>query len=117
MTMLKSKKLPEGFSALEPFVDRWAGDNTMARIAAREDSSMDEIRAFYDLMLEHAEKATDLINQYPLEKLPESVALLAKLMLGFCHATISVEVLNSSRVPTAPYPTGVKVLRGSTPFG
>jgi len=117
MTVSRSINLPDGFSALEAFVDRWAGNDTMERLAAREESTMSEIRMFYDTMLGYAEQAAVLINQHPLDKIPDDVALLCKLMLALCHAAVAIEVLNNPRVATAPYPTGVRVVRGLTPYG
>lgn len=110
-------RLPDGFSALEPFVDRWAGETTMARVAAREGSSMEDIRAFYDTMLAHADAAVALIDRYPVQDLPPDVGTLCRLMLGLAHAAAAIEILGTPRVPTAPFPTGVAVTRGAPPYG
>lgn len=118
MTVIEtSTRLPEGFAELEPFVARWAGADTAARVAAREESSMDDIREFYDAMLARAGDAIKLIDRYPLHDLPPDVALLCRLVLGLAHAASAVEILGAPRVPMAPYPTGVSVTRGSQPFG
>jgi len=112
-----TKHLPEGFSELEGFVDCWAGSDTSARVAAREDSSMEEIIKFYNAMLARADDAAALINRYPIHDLPEDVGTLCRLMLGLAHAASAVETLGTPRVTTAPYPTGVRITRGSEPYG
>lgn len=109
--------LPKGFEKLAPFVERWAGADTMARVAAREESSLEDIQAFYEIMLEHAQTAADLIDQHSLHELPPQIATLCRMMLGLAHAASAVEILGAPRVPMAPYPTGVRVTRGAEPYG
>lgn len=116
MTVL-DRRLPEGFEELERFVDRWAGESVEARVAAREESAMDDIREFYDAMLARANDAAALIESHDLHDLPDPVANLCKMLLGLAHAASAVEFIGAPRVRMAPYPTGVRVLRGPQPFG
>lgn len=114
---IPAPSLPKGFAELEKFASRWAGSDTAARVAAREQSSMEEIREFYDAMLARADDAVALIDRHSLHDLPDDVGTLCRLMLGLAHAASAVETLGTPRVPTAPYPTGVRVTRGSQPYG
>lgn len=111
------RRLPEGFAELEQFVDRWAGDNVEARVAAREESSMEAIEEFYEAMLARADDAAAIIDLHDLHDLPEDVGTLCKLLLGLAHAASAVEFIGAPRVKAAPYPTGVRVLKGPQPFG
>jgi hypothetical protein len=110
-------RLPEGFEELERFVARWSGADTDARVAAREESSMEDIRDFYEAMLERAGDAIKLIDRYPLHDLPADVGVLCRLLLSLAHAGSAIEVLGTPRVPMAPFPTGVRVSSGSHPYG
>lgn len=109
--------LPKGFDDLEPYVEKWAKDTTEERMAVRAESSMEEIREFYDIILERADEAMTLIDEYPLDDLPEDVARLCKLVLALGPCAMAVEVIGQPRVPRTPYPHGVELTRGTPPFG
>lgn len=113
----KQRRLPVQFEELEPFVDRWAGMTTAERMTARCESSMEEIQAYYDAVLQRADEALDLIEQYPLEGLPEDVGTLFRLVLGLAQASIAVELYQQPRAPETPYPNSIRLVRGTAPYG
>lgn len=109
--------LPEGFEALEQFLTSWCCDTSAERIKVRCESSMDDIRAFYDAMLDHADDALDLIETHPIGEMPDDVARLAKLVLGLAQASVAVELHGQPRAPDAPYPNSIRLVRSTAPFG
>lgn len=109
--------LPAGFAALEPFLGRWDGETGMARMEVRSTASMAEIRAFYDVAIDHAEAALAYLDRFPLDALPEDAARLLRLMLGLVQASMAVEIHGQSRAPGAPWPSGVTIVQGLQPFG
>lgn len=109
--------LPQGFEDLAPFVGYWAGETTQERIHARSMASMEEIRAFYDVMTERAEAAFNHVEQFPLHELPEDAAVLYRLVLALGQAHVAVEIHGQPRAPGTPYPNGIRIQRGPAPFG
>ena len=109
--------LPAGFEALEPFLGRWDGETGMARMAARSTATMAEIRAFYDVAIEHAEAALAYLDRFELDALPEDAARLLRLMLGLVQASMAIEIHGQARAPGAPWPSGVNIVQGLQPFG
>lgn len=58
--------LPEAFSELEFWVERWALDTQNAREAARRASSSADLQAFYDAMIAQMEAIIAHLNTFPL---------------------------------------------------
>ena len=114
---VNTSALPEGFEDLLPFVDKWAKDTIEARMTVRAESTMEDIRQFYEAILLRADEAMMLIDQYPLNDLPDDVACLCKLVLALGPCAMAVEVIGQPRVPRTPYPHGVRLTRGTPPFG
>lgn len=85
-------RLPVGFEALEPFVDRWALGTTAERGAARTNSKPAEREAFYDAAVGLKNEALTLLDRSPLRALPPEQQRLMDLMLAFAHVSLAVEV-------------------------
>ena len=109
--------LPPGFASLEPFVAYWARETTVDRLAARNEASMEEIRAFYDAMVENAEAAFAHIEAIGIEALPEDAARLARLLLALAQAAMAVEIHRAPRAPGTPWPYDIALERSAQPFG
>lgn len=109
--------LPFGFEDLLPFVDYWAGHTMEERLDARAKATMDEIRAFYDVMTERADAALDCIEKFPLDQMPEDAARLFRLVLALGQAHVAIEIHGSPRAPNTPYPNSIRILQGLRPFG
>jgi hypothetical protein len=112
-----NRNLPRGFEDLEPFVARWAGETTAERMATRCETDMNDIQAFYEAMLARGEEAMKLIEEFPLDNLPDDVANLSKLLLALAQASIAVELHGQPRAPESPYPNSIRLVRGTRPFG
>ena len=90
--------LPEGFEALEPFVSTWVLPDASARMAKRQDSSIEEIRRFYDVIVPMGESALDYLRQFPLGALSPQGENLLKLMLALVELGPAVEWYDDPRV-------------------
>ena len=82
--------LPAQFHGLEPFID-WALAKGSERMRKRLSSSMEELRAFYNVMLPQMETIVRFLNQFPLARLPEDAQRLFFLALSFVEVTSAVE--------------------------
>jgi hypothetical protein len=84
--------LPEGFAALEPFVERWAISGTANRAVLRGNSSAEERQALYAAAMPLAGAALDYLDSRPWGKFDAAEEQLMKLMLSFAHVSIAVEI-------------------------
>jgi len=112
-----SVSLPKGFQPLERFVEKWARETTDERVHARATSSMEEIREFYDVAVEHAEAALAYCEKFPIDALPEDAARLFRLILGLGQAAVAIEIHGQPRGPGVPWPHDLTIERGPFPFG
>lgn len=84
--------MPDGFAALEPFVDDWAIAGSAARAARRDDSSAAERDAFYAAAAGLLDPALALLDGKPLDALDDRERRLLDLMLTLAHVSIAVEI-------------------------
>ena len=92
------KALPQAFSELEVFCERWCLENSQSRNAARIAASMDDIKAFYDAATVHAESALNHLSTLQLGALSEQDGNLLRLMLSLAEVGPAVEWFNQPRV-------------------
>jgi hypothetical protein len=85
-------RLPEGFEALEPFVDRWARPSSAARVEARLDSDDAARAAFYTAGRERLAEALALLDRKPLGEHDEKERRLMDLLLSLAHVSLAVEL-------------------------
>jgi hypothetical protein len=91
--------LPPEFSQLEPLVAEWAIEDGHQRYVKRVNSSMDEIKAFYDEVFPFAEEAVAYIDKFDYaEPLPEDVANLRNLLYSLITVSLAVELWQQPRV-------------------
>ena len=91
--------LPQGFSQLEHLVADWAIEDGHERYLKRVNSSMPEIKAFYDEVFPHAEEAVAYIDKFDYsEPLPEDVANLRNLLYSLITVSLAVELWRQPRV-------------------
>lgn len=83
--------LPAGFEAAEAFVTDWVHGDASARMHKRQSSSIEELKAFYDVMLPLGEAALGHLRQFPLGEVPEDAERLLKLMLMLAEVAPAVE--------------------------
>jgi hypothetical protein len=94
-----STVLPQEFSPLEHLVPEWAIADGHRRYVKRVNSSMEEIRAFYDEVFPHAEEAVAYIDKFDYsEALPDDVANLRNLLYSLITASLAVELWKQPRV-------------------
>ena len=96
--MSKATTLPAGFEALEPFVETWVLPDSLARMARRRASSMDDIRAFYEVTIQLADRALAHLRAFKLGELPGEEERLLKLMLSLAEVGPAVEWFDSPHV-------------------
>src|SRR5438445_10471996 len=98
-----STLLPPEFSRLEPLVPQWAIEDGHERYVKRVNSSMAEIRAFYDEVFPVAEEAVAYIDKFDYsEPLPEDVANLRNLLYSLITFSLAVEMCEQPGVKHAP---------------
>jgi hypothetical protein len=91
--------LPPEFSKLAHLVPEWAIEDGHARYVKRVNSSMDEIRAFYDQVFPYAEEAVAYIDKFDYaEPLPDDVANLRNLLYSLITVSLAVELWQQPRV-------------------
>jgi hypothetical protein len=91
--------LPPGFSHLEHLVPDWSIEDGHERYMKRVNSSMDEIKAFYDEVFPCAEEAVAYIDKFDYsEPLPEDAANLRNLLYSLITVSLAVELWKQPRV-------------------
>ncbi|QYY33949.1 hypothetical protein K2O51_34715 (plasmid) [Cupriavidus pinatubonensis] len=109
--------LPDGFQDLESFLDQWNVSTSHERWVQRAATPYPEIIAFYDAMLERADAAVAFLDQFPIDDMPAPAQNLFRLMLSMCHASIAVEMHQSSDIRNAPQQHGLRIHTGFQPHG
>ena len=109
--------LPDGFEDLEPFLAQWCLDRTQERHSHRESASMDDIRRFYDAMVERAPAAIARLDGKPFDSLAADEQRLMNLLLALGHVAVAVEVHGQPRAPHTPYPHRVSISHPPRYFG
>jgi hypothetical protein len=83
--------LPEGFADLERFARDWALATERERNAQRHRASLDEIRAFYEAMLERIDAVMAHLNRFALDELPPAERRLLDLALSLAEVAPAIE--------------------------
>jgi hypothetical protein len=95
-------QLPDAFSALHPFVDRWALATENERSRVRWASSPEHYRAFYEAALPLMPAILAHLDQYQINALPEPEQRLFWLALAFAEASPHVEMYKgAAQVPNS----------------
>jgi hypothetical protein len=80
-------------------VPEWAIEDGHQRYVKRVNTSMEQIRAFYDEVFPHADTAVAYLDQFDYQKpLPEDVANLRNLLYSLITVSLAVELWNQPRV-------------------
>ena len=91
--------LPPEFSQLEHLVAEWAIEDGHKRYVKRVNTSMDDIKAFYDEVFPFAEEAVAYIDKFDYaEPLPDDVANLRNLLYSLITVSLAVELWKQPRV-------------------
>lgn len=84
--------LPAGFEALTPFVAGWALETANGRLQRRLASSEAERVAFFEAAKPLLADGLAYLDQTPLDQFDDAQTRLMRLLLGFAHVSLAVEV-------------------------
>jgi hypothetical protein len=90
--------LPDGFSDLESF-SGWSLATERERYAKRLSSTMDELQIFYDAAFPRLQDATEYLDRFELNALPEDAKHLLWLCYSLINVSFPVEAWRQPRVP------------------
>ncbi len=103
--MTQVPTLPAGFEALAPYAVVWGLLETQdLRYLQRQQSTMVQLRAFYDATAPRLNEIFDHLDMFPIDALPEPEALLYRTALGLTEVAMAIEVFGQPCVPYAPFP-------------
>jgi hypothetical protein len=110
--MTDANILPPAFAELEPFVATWGRLCTpQERYLLRQQSSMEELRRFYDAMAPRIDEALDHVDRFAIDAvLPPAEEALFRLALGLGEVSLSIEVYGEPGVPFVPIPHVVSTI-------
>lgn len=91
----------EYLSRLAPHLESWAVMTQQEREQQRRNSSAEALREFYDAMLPEMEAIMELLNQYPLDAMPENARRLMNLTLSLAEVAPHVEFYSGD--PAVPF--------------
>lgn len=91
--------LPDKFSDLEPWADKWCLATEAERYSTRLASTMEELQAFYDALVPRAEDAISYCDQFPLDDMPEDAVKLMHLLYSLIAVSFAVEAWGQPRIP------------------
>jgi hypothetical protein len=89
--------LPESFQDLGPFA-HWALSAEVERMAARENSTLEELQVFYDAMMRRLPAIVEYLNLFPLDRMPEEAQRLLQMALSLNEVSFAVERYRQPRV-------------------
>lgn len=112
--MTGAASLPEGFEALEPFVEHWAANTCAMRDQRRGESTAAERRAFFDAAAPLLAPALSHLDAKPLSALNLAEKRLLNLMLSLGHVQMAVEVHREVEPQHAAAREAMKITRSVT---
>lgn len=111
-----SNLLPEGFSALEHFVARWAGETTATRAYLRDSASFTEAAAFYAAAQPLVESALARLDAKPLANHDDNEQRLMRLLLTFAHVSLAIEVQDKDETAHGRMREHMRITRAPADF-
>lgn len=107
---MSTSALPAQFAFLEPYVATWGDLRTQdERYLKRQELPYAELEAFHAALAPRLEEVFSYLDGFDPAALPESEALLLRVVLGLTEAAQAVEIFGQPRVPYAPFPHSVKM--------
>jgi 7-keto-8-aminopelargonate synthetase-like enzyme len=88
--MAETDSFPADFADLAPFA-HWARPTEYARMELRETSTLAELQAFYDAMIERLPAIVSYLNRFPVDAMPGDASRLLNLALMLTEASFAVE--------------------------
>jgi hypothetical protein len=105
--------LPSEFANFEPFAERWSLATERERWAERMSSSIDDMQAFYDVVIPEVGEAIAYCDKFPLDEMPDDAVNLLRLVYSFVMVSFAVELW---RQPYPPDTLGTQFERISEPL-
>jgi hypothetical protein len=102
-----SRLLPKEFADLEPFAATWCLAAENDRYTLRLASPIEDLNAFYGVVMPRAEAGIDYCDQFPLDAMPDEAINLMHLVYSFITVSFAVECWHQNRVPD----TGAAMLK------
>jgi hypothetical protein len=94
-----SSLLPKQFADLEHLVAEWAIEDGHQRYLKRVNSTMGELKAFYDQMFPRGKEAIEYVSRFDYQQpLPSDAANLRNLIYSLITVALAVEVWKQPRV-------------------
>src|SRR5688572_10673527 len=90
--------LPAAFAELEPFIE-WAIPTEKERYLKRLNTSMDEMREFYDAIVIRADDARKYLDHSDYPDLPPEALRLLWMLFSLITVSYAVDVFGQAQVP------------------
>ena len=105
--------LPNGFEALEPFVDYWAVAPAATRAERRTMSTEQQRAAFYKVANDIIPVALAYLDKRPLNQFDDKEQRLMNLVCSFAHAAYAVEIQADNEPRHAQLRRGLQITRAT----
>lgn len=90
---MTAARLPSAFAVLERFAETWCLPTETERFQQRLDSTIGELREFYDAFFPRLEEAIDYCDKFALDELPEDALNLLHLIYSLVMVAMAVEIM------------------------
>jgi hypothetical protein len=90
--MTGPRPLPPQFRDLEPFVADWALATEAQRLAKLTQTSIADLKLFYDAIFARAEEIKTYLNNFRLDAMPEDAQTLLDMLLTFIETAHPIEL-------------------------
>ena len=87
--------LPEQFSTLTPYAEKWAIDSEEKRRIVRMNSSQSELQSFYQAMKPILDEVIQYLNQFNLEEMANAEQRLLQMSLSLVEISVAVELFRN----------------------
>ncbi|HUU26014.1 MAG TPA: hypothetical protein VMW68_10685 [Methyloceanibacter sp.] len=89
---MTKRTLPEGFQDLARFVEKWARPLERERYNALLDTTIDELREFYDTMLPRMQAIEAYLDPFGLDGMPDEARTLFDLAMTFMETAHPIDL-------------------------
>ena len=105
--------LPEAFADLEAYADYWSSPDEGERFQALVNSTVVDVKAFYEAILPRVREAKKHLEQFDFRALPASEERLLNLLIAFMESAHVIELKWSTTDIDDPFPAS-RVTFGNT---
>jgi hypothetical protein len=108
--------LPNGFAALEPFVEYWAIAPARTRAERRTMSTEEQRAAFYKAANDIIPAALLYLDKKPLDRFDDKEQRLMHLVCSFAHVAYAVEIQAENEPNHAQLRKGLQITRATADY-